>query len=111
MFSACQASYTNLTGLTTTAGALSESQTMTFPLAQSFTEQSHSPLASVDIILTGAREQDPPPRVSHGMITVHVRISAQSPSQYAPLYSKINLYMTSCMPGIVLASFFASDTM
>ena len=57
------------------AGVLTESETVTFPLAQTFTEQSHSPLAAIDVVLTGARPQDPPPRVAHGVLTVSVRMS------------------------------------
>lgn len=57
------------------AGVLTESEIVTFPLAQTFTEQSHSPLAAIDVVLTGARPQDPPPRVAHGLLTVSVRMS------------------------------------
>lgn len=62
-----------------TTGVLTESETVRFPLAQTFTEHSHSPLAAVDILLTGARPQDPPPRVSHGVLTVNVRMSTPPP--------------------------------
>jgi Putative adipose-regulatory protein (Seipin) len=64
---------------TSTAGILSESETISFPLAKGFTELSHSPLAAVEVLLTGARPQDPPPRVSHGLLTVNVRMRVLPP--------------------------------
>lgn len=59
-----------------TAGILSETETLMFPLAQSFVEHGNSPLAAVDVVVTGARPQDPPPRISHGVLTVIVQMSA-----------------------------------
>ena len=55
---------------------LTESETVTFTLAQTFKENSHSPLAAIDVVLTGTRTQDPPPRVTHGLLTVNVCMSA-----------------------------------
>jgi Putative adipose-regulatory protein (Seipin) len=58
------------------AGIMTETETLHFSLARSFTEHSEAPLAMVEVILTGARPEDPPPRVAQGALTVKVRMGA-----------------------------------
>jgi hypothetical protein len=65
--------------VTITAGIMTESETITFPLVKGFTENSHHPLAAVEVALTGARPQASPPHVSHGLLTVHVRMGVLPP--------------------------------
>lgn len=61
------------------AGILTETETLQIPVARSFTEHSDAPLATVHVLLTGARAIDTPPRISHGMLTVSVRMGAPPP--------------------------------